>query len=381
MNLIAIKMLVGDRLKYFALVLGVAFASLLITQQASIFTGYALQTGAWIRDTDVADLWVMDPQVEFADDAKPIQNTMLSRVRGIEGVEWAVPMFKGYVTAQLPDGTQRNVRLIGLDDTTLTGGPPEMVQGAPGDLRRDKAIFINAAAVDDLVLKQASPPRPLRIGDSVSLNDNEAVVVGTYRSTPEFFWEPVFYTTYSRAQFVYKENRKHLQYVLVKVSGGQDVAEVQRRIKDATGLKALTSKEFENETMWWILQKTGILINFGITIGLGLVIGLLVAGQTFYTFILDNLRNFGALKAMGVGNGRILMMIAVQVLVVAAVGFGLGVGGAATTGMMFKNIGLAFKMTWAIPALGFTAIMICCLVAGMMSIVRVLRMEPGVVFR
>jgi putative ABC transport system permease protein len=381
MNLIAIKMLVGDRMKYFALVLGVAFASLLITQQASIFTGYALQTGAWIRDTDVADLWVMDPQVEFADDAKPIQNTMLNRVRGIDGVEWAVPMFKGYVTAQLPDGTQRNVRLIGLDDTTLIGGPPEMVQGVASDLRKDKAIFINAEATDDLILKQAKPQRPLRVGDSVSLHDNEAVVVGTYRASREFFWEPVFYTTYSRAQFVYKENRKHLQYVLVRVTPGQSVVEVQKRINEATGLKALTSREFENETMWWILMKTGILINFGITIGLGLVIGLLVAGQTFYTFILDNLRNFGALKAMGVGNWRILGMIAVQVLVVAAVGFGLGAGGAATTGLAFKNVGLAFLMTWPIVLVGFGSILVCCLLAGLMSIVRVLKLEPGVVFR
>ncbi len=381
MNLIAIKMLVGDRMKYLALVLGVAFASLLITQQASIFTGYALQTGAWIRDTDVADLWVMDPQVEFADDAKPIQNTMLNRVRGIDGVEWAVPMFKGYVTAQLPDGTQRNVRLIGLDDATLIGGPPEMVQGVPSDLRKDRAIFMSADATDDLILKQSSPQRPLRVGDSVSLNDNEAVVVGTYRASREFFWEPVFYTTYTRAQFVYKENRKHLQYVLVRVAPGHDVAVVQQRINSVRGLRALTSREFENETMWWILMKTGILINFGITIGLGLVIGLLVAGQTFYTFILDNLRNFGALKAMGVGNGRILGMIAVQVLVVAAVGFGLGAGGEATTGMAFQGIGLAFLMTWPIVFLGFGSILLCCLLAGMMSIVRVLRLEPGVVFR
>ena len=82
-----------------------------------------------------------------------------------------------------------------------------------------------------------------------------------------------------------------------------------------------------------------------------------------------------------VGNWRILGMIAVQVLVVAAVGFGLGAGGAATTGLAFKNVGLAFLMTWPIVLIGFGSILLCCLAAGMMSIVRVLKLEPGVVFR
>ena len=94
MNLIALKMLVGDKLKYLSLVAGLAFAALLITLQASIFTGFSLQMGAWIRDTAVADLWVMDDQVNFVDDFKPIPETRLQRVRGIDGVEWAVPMFK-----------------------------------------------------------------------------------------------------------------------------------------------------------------------------------------------------------------------------------------------------------------------------------------------
>ena len=51
MNFVALKMLVGDRLKYVALVAGVAFAALLITQQASIFMGYTGQIGVWIRET------------------------------------------------------------------------------------------------------------------------------------------------------------------------------------------------------------------------------------------------------------------------------------------------------------------------------------------
>ena len=94
MNLVALKMLMGDKLKYFSLIAGLAFAAFLIVQQASIFMGFSMQMGAWVRDTSVADLWVMDDQMNFADDFKPILEDRLQRVRGIDGVEWAVPMFK-----------------------------------------------------------------------------------------------------------------------------------------------------------------------------------------------------------------------------------------------------------------------------------------------
>ncbi|HLL90330.1 MAG TPA: ABC transporter permease, partial [Tepidisphaeraceae bacterium] len=198
MNFVALKMLVGDRMKYVALVAGVAFAALLITQQAAIFVGYAMQTGAWVRDTAVADLWVMDDQVEFTDDFKPMADMELQRIRGVPGVAWAVPMYKNYLRSRLPDGTLTQTRVVGLDDATLTGGPPEMVEGRLEDLRQDRGVLVNVSQVDTTLAPRRGGA-PLKVGDRISVNDNEAVVVGTYRATKEFFWDPVLYTTYSRA--------------------------------------------------------------------------------------------------------------------------------------------------------------------------------------
>jgi putative ABC transport system permease protein len=381
MNLVALKMLVGDRMKYFALIAGVAFASLLITQQASIFTGYALRTGAWIRETGYADLWVMDEQVEHTVDIKRMGDMTLSRVRGVEGVAWAAPMYYGFLNVVLPDGSRQNFRIIGIDDATLAGAPPTMVEGQYSDLRRDRAVIMNHAANVMLDRFPADQRRYLRVGDRVSVNDNEVEIVGSYASSPEFFWEPIFYTTYSRAIFMSPTERKNLQYILVKLREGVDARQVAGRINALGGVRAMTGREFENQTMWWILVQTGILVNFGITIALGFVIGMLVAGQTFYTFILDNLRNFGALKAMGVGNGRIVMMMATQVVVVALLGYGIGVGLASLTGAAFSGVGLAFQMPWQIPAGGFLAVGGVCMLAGVLSMMKVMRLEPGVVFR
>jgi putative ABC transport system permease protein len=381
MNLVALKMLVGDKMKYLSLVAGLAFAALLVTQQASIFTGYALQTGAWIRDTSIADLWVMDEQVEFTEDIKPMLDTSLSRVRGVDGVEWAVPMFKSFIGVTLPDGTRRNVRLIGLDDATLTGAPPEMAKGRLEDLKNDKAVIMDSAATTQLRFKRTDDGRSLQVGDRLSINDNEAVVVGSFKATKEFFWEPVFYTTYSRATFWSPNERRKLTYMLVKVKEGANVSEVQRKIARISGLKAMTSDEFETETMTWILRETGILVNFGITIALGFIVGVLASGQTLYQFMIENLRHFGALKAMGARNWTILRMVLLQVLLVGSVGYGIGIGVACISGILLGGGGLAFQMVWQIPVLGAVSILACCAVSALISLIRVIRLEPAVVFK
>jgi putative ABC transport system permease protein len=189
------------------------------------------------------------------------------------------------------------------------------------------------------------------------------------------------YTTYSRAIAWAPREKRLMNYILVKVAAGQDVAAIAKRIKDHTGLLARTNDQFELDTMNWLLNKTGILANFGITIGLGFLIGLLVAGQTFYTFVLDNLRHFAALKAMGTTGWTIFRMLCLQVVVVACIGYGIGVGGASLAGGIMKDAGLAFQMPWQIPVFGGVSVLLCCVVAGAMGVVRVLRLEPSIVFK
>jgi putative ABC transport system permease protein len=382
MNFVALRMLMGDRLKYVGLVAGLAFAALLVTQQASIFNGYIHRMAAWIRDTGGADLWIMDPQTNHTDDAKRIVDTALQRVRSVDGVEWAVPMFKGFLSARLPDGRLQQVRVVGIDDATMIGGPPRMVEGELADLRGDRAVLVNEADLGKkLLVSEAGVRRPMRVGDRLDINDNEVRVAGVYAKGPEFFWEPMVYTTYSRALRMAPAQRKQLQFVLAKVRPGSDTAKVAADIRAATGLAAYTGDEFAWVTMWYIMIQTGILVNFGITIALGFVIGVLVSALLLYTFMIEQSRNFGALKAMGVTNRAIVRMVAVQVLTVGSLGFGIGVGAAVIGGGVLAKADLAFRMVWQIPLIGAGAILICCLVAGILSLARVLRLEPAIVFK
>ncbi len=381
MNRVALAMLMGDRLKYFGLTFGIAFATLLIVQQLSILVGLASQTGAFIRDTSHADLWVMDPQVRFSQDPHALRDTMVSRVRSVKGVHWALPLYQAFLKARLADGTRTTAILVGIDDATLMGGPPEMIRGALADLRRDKAVIIDHDAAPTKLRYKQRGDGHVDVGHRFDINDNEVEVVGTYRGSRSFFWDPVIYTTYSRAISMAPPERRLLSFVLVKCAPGEDAAEVARRIEETTGLKARTNDDFIGLTSDYILHETGILINFGMAVALGFIVGLLVCGQMLYNFTVDSLRAYGALKAMGATSGRLIAMVFVQVLSVGGIGYGLGLGGACLMGVAMGDSGLGFRMTWHIPVAGAVGILSICLIAALLSLTRVLRLEPAVVFK
>jgi putative ABC transport system permease protein len=380
---LAITMIMGDHLKFLGLLIGLSFAAMLITQQASIFMGYTQRMWAFIDDTPHAHIWVMHDQVRFTEDAKPLQEIVLYRTRGVEGVAWAVPMYRAQLLAQLEDGTQELATVVGVDDGTLLGGPTRMLSGSLEDLRQSDAVIVERRAAEGTlqVSDGSGGKRPLRTGDTMTINDRTARVVGICDTRDPFYWQPSVYTTYSRALQFAPPQRKQMSYVLVGAADGVSHEQLAQRISDATGAKARTSWDFASITMWYTLINTGILVNFGITVALGFVIGLLVCGQTFFNYIVDNARYFGALKALGLTNGKLLRMIFVQVIVVGGLGFGIGAGAASVSGLLLKPVGVGFYMPWHLLVGSCVGMLLICLFAASLSAIRVLRLEPGIVFK
>jgi putative ABC transport system permease protein len=378
MNWIALRMLTGDRSKYLGLIFGVSFATLLMSQQVSIFMGILTRTGNQILEVRDADIWVMDNRVRYIDEAPGLQDTDLMRVRGVPGVAWAVRFYTGTIRARLEDGNTRNVHLVGLDDETLVGAPQEMIAGSVDDLKRPDAVIIDKAGYEYMWGQE-----PYRLGRTFQINDRRAVLVGVCRVGSPFFSDPIVYARYSQAARYVPRERSLMNYVLVKPKDGADRQELCRRIEERTGRTALTREQFFWKTVRYFLGSTGIPVNFGITIALGFIVGAAVTGQTLYLFVLDNLKQFGALKAMGIPNGGILRMILLQALLVGGIGYGLGVGLCAiffiSTGNLTHLAGL--HMTWVGFAGTGVAVFIIVIATSIISARRVLVLEPAVVFR
>jgi putative ABC transport system permease protein len=382
MSWIALKMLTGNRAKYYAIIFGISFACMLMTQQASIFTGLMRNTTSQIRDIQGADVWVMDPSVQFIDDITPLSENALYQVRGVPGVAWAVRLYKGMARAQFPEGNFKQFIVLGIDDQTLIGAPQTMLVGSLADLRRPDAVVI-----DESGYRYLFPGEPPRAGKVFEMNDHRAEIVGVCRASPTFQTFPITYTTYSRALRYAAQERRTLSFILAQGEPGVPTAEVCRRIEERTGLLAMPQADFSWKTIWYYMARTGIPVNFGITVLLGFIIGAAIAGQTFYLFTLDNLKQFGCLKAMGVTNLRIVYMVLLQGLVVGLLGYMFGLGLAALFTELFtwrlRSLGLppANFMVWPIPLGSGVAAALIVTASSLFSLLRVLRLEPASVFR
>ena len=374
---IAWKMLVGNRVKYLGIVFGVVFAALLIAQQASIFCGLMSLTVSQIRDVQGPDIWVMDSKVQYVDDIKPLADTELFRVKGVPGVAWAVRFYKGTARARLEEGSYEQMMLLGLDDATLIGAPEQVFMGTIADLRKPDAVIM-----DDAGYRRFGPGEPYRLGRVFEMNDRRAVVVGLTKASRSFTSFPIVYTRYSQAVAFAPPERKVLSFVLVDAQPGVAPEEVCRRIEELTGLQALTRAQFFRKTIRYYLAKTGIPVNFAVTVLLGFLVGTAIAGQTFYLFTVENIRQFGALKAMGTSNWTILGMVLAQALQVGLIGYGVGVGLAAVFGQVVKGASrLSFFMPWQVLAITAVAVFVIVLLASLLSIRKVLIVDPAIVFR
>jgi putative ABC transport system permease protein len=350
----------------------------------AIFVGLMTRTYGFITDSGLADVWVMDPKVQFVDDIKPLQDAQLLRVRGTEGVEWAVPLYKGIIKARLDNGNFQTCNVIGLDDPTLIGGPAIMVEGRLGDLRRADGVIVDQTGATGKLAKRAPDGKliPLQVGSTLELNDHRAVVVGICRISRTFQSQPVIYTTYSRATTFAPAERKLLSFIQAKAKPGIGPKELAGRIARNTGLSAYTKPEFEDLTIGYFMKYTGIPINFGIAVLLGFLVGTAIAGQTFYNFTLENLKHFAALKAMGATNLTLLAMVVVQALLVGGIGYGFGTGFAAMFGQAVgTNTELAFRLPWQILVGTGGAISLICTFAALLSLYKVVRLEPAIVFK
>jgi putative ABC transport system permease protein len=375
---LALKMLLGDRAKYIMLISGLTFASLLMTEQAAIFCGIMQWSGSTL-DNVGAPIWVVDPMVEQINDTEAMRDTDLSRVRSVEGVAWAAPFYQGMLRTRMRDGSFKFVQLIGIDATTFAGAPKEISIGKLDDLRLPNTVLIDEYGAKKL---SQDPNKPVGLGEIFEINDKEARVVGVCKARMSFTGNPYLYTTYDQAVQYAPNMRKMLSCVLAAAQPGEDTTAVARRITAATGLKAYTKSEFFWVTVWWYIKNTGIPVAFGATVLLGFIVGLAISSQTFYSFVLENLRNLGALKAMGASDKVLARMVMLQTLTVGLIGYGCGVGLATLFGMVVLQKGMPpFFMPWQLPVITLVAILFICWLAASLGIRKIRQLEPAVVFR
>lgn len=371
---IAYKLLVNDRAKYSALLIGITFAVFLMIAMTSLFAGVLSRASATVINVG-ASIWVMDPAVQTVANSIPLPDYVLDEVRSIPGVKYAVPLYSGAALLKLNDGTYQAASVMGLDDTSLFGRP-QLEAGNIEDIFAENAFI----AVRDSEFSKLESPR---IGTTFELNDHRGVIVGIARvASSGLFGVPTLYTTYNRALQYIPNTRFTISYLLVEPKSPRDVQEIERQVH-AQGYLALTKSEFMNKISKFYMFNTGLGINLLIMTATSFIIGLSISGQTFYTFVIENLEKFGALKAIGAKGHELVMMILFQASLVSLIGYGAGIGLCSAMIWLarlylpdyaaiitFFNLGLAFVM-----------VVVIAVVSGYFGVRKVLMIEPFDVFR
>lgn len=371
---LAFKLLVNDRAKFTGLLIGITFAVFLMIAMTSMFAGVLNRASSTVINIG-APIWVMDPSVNTVANTIGMPDYTLDAVRSMNGVDYAVPLFSGGALVRLADGTYQSVNVIGLDDTSLFGRP-QMETGNIENIYAENAFLV----VHDSEFPKLNNPR---IGTEFELNDHRGVIIGIAKvTTSALFGVPTLYTTYERAVQYVPNPRYTISYILVRPKSAADVMRIQEQVR-TLGYLALTKEQFIHRISEFYTYQTALGLNIMLMTAISFVVGLSISGQTFYTFILENLEKFGALKAIGAKSRELVSMIVFQAGFTGLIGYGLGIGlctcvvGLArlripdyASIITFLNLGFALSMVLVIAA-----------ISGYIGVRKVLRIEPFEIFR
>ncbi|NNM83529.1 MAG: FtsX-like permease family protein [Burkholderiales bacterium] len=371
---IAFRLLVNDRGKFAALLVGITFAVFLIIMMTSMFSGILKRSSSTVINIG-AKMWVIDPAVNNIVSSIPLPDYVLDAVRSIEGVKYAVPLYSGSAQVKLSSGTYQAVTIIGLDDSTLFGRPA-LLAGNIQDIYAENAFI----AVQDSELRKLDFPK---IGSEFEINDHKAEVVGIARvTTSGLFGVPTLYTTYSRAITYIPSTRFTTSYILVEPKSDADIPRIRSQVKKL-GYQALTREEFITKISDFYKYQTGLGTNVLLMTVISFIVGLSISGQTFYTFILENLERFGALKAIGAKGRELVYMILFQSAFTALTGYGLGVGFATLviTTAKLRLANYAAEITFLNLGFAFVMVLVIAAISSYIGVRKVLKIEPFDIFR
>jgi putative ABC transport system permease protein len=371
---IAYKLLVNDKGKFAALLVGITFAVFLMIMMTSMFAGLLHRSSATVLNVG-AKLWVMDPAVNTPANSIPMPTYILDAVRSINGVKYAVPLYSGGALVKLRSGVFQAVTILGLDDSSLYGRP-ELIEGAIDDIYAENAFVV----VKDAEFPKLGNPR---IGTEFEINDHRGVIVGIARvASSGLFGVPTLYTTYNRAIRYIPSMRYTAAFILVDPKSSEAVPHIKEQVA-LLGYLALTKDEFIQKTSTFYKYQTGMGTNVLIMTVISFIVGLSISGQTFYTFILENLEKFGALKAIGAKGKELVFMILFQATFTSLTGYGLGIGLASLliTIAKLRLPSYAARITYGNLGFAFVMVVIIAGISCYIGVRKVLKIEPFDIFR
>lgn len=373
---LAFRMMFHDKPKLVGTTLGVVFAVVLSAQQLGILFGL-LQKNTMFVDNAGAEIWITPPGTNQLQPGKRLSEAILIQARTTPGVAVASPLVYGTGSIQRPWGGSEPVTIVGLDLPTSASGP---WLGGPWNIvagDRRALAFPNAGFFEDARREKMGN---VNLGSVREVNGFEISAVGfSWGLLP--FGPPYSFFEAKLARSLLGVGPEEQNFVLVQVSPGEAPAAVAQRLQERLPeTRVMTREQFHDAIVATLLgEQLGI--TFGTSTAFGLLIGFIIVALSMFSSVLDNIKEFGTLKAIGATNGDLSRLLVVQSILYAVLGsfIGLGMVGFASEGIRSANLAMIVPLPLIIAT---PLVMIgLCVIASFLALRRVRKLEPGMVFR
>jgi putative ABC transport system permease protein len=373
---LARKLLLHDRLRFAVAIAGVSVSVMLVLVQVGLYFGF-MDTASSLIDHSRADIWVGKAGNESFEFATPFDERALYKVASLPGVARAERMVMNFAQFKLADGGDIGIQLVGIE--AVPGrrsllAPWNVVTGDAARLAEPGAIAIDRSELAKL--------KTDRVGHTTEISGVRAEVVAVTQGIRSFTTSPIVFADMRTARSYLRQlGGEPVTYVLVEVAPGARVADVQARINALPHLAAYTTAEMSARTRSYWSTRTGVGAGFFTTAVLGIIVGFVVVGQILYSGTLQYIREYGTLKAMGARNGAVVRVILSQAMISAALGFAVGAPLAIAMRAAMKAANLSVALTPPLYAATAAITAVMCAFAALLSIVKVLRLDPAAVFK
>lgn len=372
-TVLAVRNMVHDRVRLVVTLIGIVFAVVLIGVQLGLFIGFARTTSSLI-DHAGADLWIMAPGTRNIDQSAAISERKLFQAWAVPGIQEAAKLITEFTLFKRPDGGNETVIVVGFDPAQGLGAPWQVAEGDVKNL-----AYAGTVMIDELYREKLGVTR---IGQIVEIGGRRAQVVGFTRGIRSFTQSPYVFASFASALDYSRIRSDQTKYVLCRLVPGADAAAMRKALSERLGdVEVLTSGEFSRRTQFYWMFTTGAGLALLVAALMGLAVGVVVVSQTLYATTIDHLPEFGTLRAIGASSRYLYGVIIRQAVLSALAGYGIGLGVTLAIIRASRNGGTAILLPGELAAGLLALTLVMCVGAAAISIRKVTRLDPAMVFK
>ncbi len=370
---LAIKEVLRNRGRFLLVALVIALITVLVLFIAALGEGLSNANRQYVANLD-AQLIVFLEKSDYSISASRLETNTAKSVRRVEGVADAGAIYTSNTQiVSLPEPLK--ISMLGAE--AARPGMPPLLEGRyfRGGEAREAVMDMSVAQRTDL-----------KIGDEIEIRSTQGTkdqfytlkIVGLV-GKQAYSFQPTIFVPASTWELMRPQSESDLNsdtpypnIIAVKLQDPSQVAMMKLRLQDQVPNIEVADIETTINNIPGYTAQQGTVQTQGV---FTLLIGILVIGGFFQIQILQKVPQIGVLKAIGASNGVVGLSAVIQIIIVTAIGVGIGAG----LNYLFSlglppTIPLEFNGQRSLIAIAL--LLFIGPFGGMVSIIYAIRIEP-----